>query len=141
MGRQKGLSEKEQGQILAFRKTGWGIRKIAREIGRSHCVVLNFLKNPASYGQKKSPGRKKKLSAREERHVVSKASNSTKSCSQIRAELNLDASISTVWRTLKQSPNISRSKMNSAPRLLTRHKEARLEFARRNMSQDWKKVG
>lgn len=140
MGKRKRLNQQEQGQILAFKKVGWGIRKIAGEIGRSRCAVANFLKNPAKYGQNKNAGRKKKLSERDTRRIVNKSSNSTLSCSQIRTELKLEASVSTVWRALKLSPNIVRAKMNSAPRLLPRHKEARLEFARRNMPQDWKKV-
>ena len=93
MAKGKRLNQQEQGQILAFKKIGWGIRKIAKEIGRSKCVVLNFLKNPAKCGQNNNAGRKKKLSERNTRQIANKSSNSTLSCSQIHTELKLDASV------------------------------------------------
>lgn len=134
------LSEKEKGQIEALRRLGQSFRSIAREIGRSDHVVRSFLANPTGYGSKNLGGRPKLLSRRDERRIVNAASNSTKSCSDIKRECNLDVSLSTIWRTLNKNPNIVRSKMQVAPRLKDVHKLARLEFARSNMSTDWKMV-
>ena len=36
------------------------LREIANKIGRSHNVILSFLKDPLFYGIKKNTGRKKK---------------------------------------------------------------------------------
>lgn len=86
MSKGKSLSEKEKRKIEAFRRENIGIREIARRIGRSHQVVLSYLKNPAEYANKSTKPRKSKLSARE---VVKTASNSMKSLKQIKQELNL----------------------------------------------------
>lgn len=134
------LSEQEKGKILAYRECDVGIREIARRLNRSHHVVLNFLKNPHGYGNNKKGGPKKKLSGRTQRRIIKAASNSLKSLNQIKTELSLDVSRSTVWRCLKDSPYIQRQKLKQAPRLLPRHKEARLQFARDNMRRDWSKV-
>lgn len=134
------LTEEERGKILAFRECNVGIREIARRLGRSHHVIINFLRNPERYGNNKTGGPKKKLSERTQRRIVQTASNSLKSLKQIKAELSLDVSCSTIYRTLKSSPYIQRQKLKQAPRLLPRHKQARLEFARANMRRDWSKV-
>lgn len=44
MDKRSRFTTQGQGQILGFKKTGQGIRKIEREIGRSYSAVLNFLK-------------------------------------------------------------------------------------------------
>jgi len=132
------LSEFEKGQIVAYRSAGKGIRAIAREIQRSDCVVRNFLKNPAKYGQKKRKGRKRKLSKRMERQIGKQASNSSKSVNDIKKELNLEVCKTTVWNAIQRNPNIVREKMAKAPRLLPHHIDARLEFAKENMDREWK---
>ena len=43
------------------------MRKIASQIGRSHNVVNNYLKNKSGYGKKKTTGRQRKVSAEERR--------------------------------------------------------------------------
>jgi IS30 family transposase len=140
MPRGKHLSEIEKGQILAYHSSNCSIREIGRRINRSHNVILNFLAEPDSYGKFKTGGPKKKLSDRDERRVVQAASNSLKSLKQIKSECQVDVSRSTLHRVLKRNTNIVRQKLLSAPRLLERHKAARLEFARANMHRDWHKV-
>jgi IS30 family transposase len=134
------LSEAEKGKILAYRECDVGIREIARRLNRSHNVICHFLKNPDGYGNNKKGGPKKKLSARSQRRIINAASNSLKSLNQIKADLMLDVSRSTIYRTLKGSACIKRQKLKQAPRLLARHKEARLRFARENIRRDWSKV-
>lgn len=134
------LSEKERGKILAFHEEGLSNRKIAIKINRSEGVIRSFLKNPSFYGQCKKGGPKQKLTSRDKRRIINAASNSTKSAVQIIRELGINVSRWTVNRVLKASSNIVRQKLKNAPRLLPRHKKARLEFARTNMQTDWKKV-
>lgn len=133
----KKLSQHEIGQIEAFRKVGMGIRAISRQINRSLHVVQNFLKNSDDYVKKHRGGRKKKLSLRDERQIIRKASNSTKTLNQIKRELNLNVHKSTISRSIKRNPNIIRAKMAKAPALTSQHKATRLEFARNNMNRDW----
>ncbi|KAK2578335.1 hypothetical protein KPH14_001331 [Odynerus spinipes] len=140
MGRGKSLSEKEKDAILAYTKEDLSIREISRRLGRSHKVILNFINNPDTYGRNKKGGPKKKLTPRTERTIIKAASNTQKSCNQIVKECNLDVSRWTVYRVLKNNPYITRQKLKSAPKLLTRHKIARLEYVRENMNRDWNRV-
>ena len=140
MPRGKYLTEQEMGKIKAFKELNIPVREIARRISRSHNVVINFLKNPDNYGQNKTGGPKKKLTSRSERRIINAVSNSRKSLSALTSELNLNVSRSTVYRAILRSPHISRQKLKKAPRLLPRHKEARMKFARENMQTDWTKV-
>lgn len=140
MPRGKKLSDVEQGKILAFMEQGLGIRETARKIDRSHRVVQNFLNDKENYGQTKRTGRKRLLDKRTEARIVRKASNSSLSVNQIRAEVGTSVSKSTVWRTIRRQTFMDFQKLKPAPRLLPRHIEARLEFARNNMNRDWTKV-
>lgn len=140
MARGKKLNNIEKGKILAFKDSGMGYREIARKLNRSLSVIQNFLKNLDNYGIKKSSGRKKKLSARTERKIVKEASNSSKTCTRIKHDLNLNVSKTTIWRTLHRSPYIVHSKLQVAPCLLDHHITDRLKFARQNMYRNWSKV-
>lgn len=131
------LTEYERGQITAFHESNVSMNIIANRIGRSRAVVQNFLKNPAGYHTIKRKGVEKKLTTRDERRIANMASNSSKSCRQIQRECNLNVSVTTIWRSLKRCPHIVRSKLQPAPRLLPRHIEKRLAFARERMNQDW----
>ena len=66
MGRDKTLYENEKGRNEAFRKANYSRSRIAKELKRSINVISNYLNAPENYGIKKSPGRKKKLSAKQE---------------------------------------------------------------------------
>ncbi|XGW19025.1 hypothetical protein V3C99_003105, partial [Haemonchus contortus] len=115
MGRGSLLSDFEKGQILAKKEQGLSNRRIARDLGRSHTVVDNFIKNPEEYGTRRSAGRPSLLSDRDKRRILREASNSTKSCMEIRSSLNLNASKDTVWRVIRKSQFIVKRKMRKAP--------------------------
>lgn len=134
------LSDFEKGQISAYLKSGLSFREIARKINRSHVVVTNFANNPSGYGTKKTGGPKKKISERDKRRIINCASNTMKSLSQIINECQVNASKSTISRLLKNSQSITRQKLMSVPRILPRHKSNRLEFAKRNLQTNWRKV-
>lgn len=140
MPRGRYLTEIEKGKILAFLENGLSYREIGRKIQRSDKVVRNFAKNQNEYGKNKTGGPKKKLSDRDRRRVVNAASNSMKSLSQIAQQCGLKVSKSTISRVLKQSKTITRQKLKTMPKLLPRHKLARLEFAKKNLQTNWKMV-
>lgn len=140
MGRSSALSLQEQAQIDCLHRLDFSVRRIAAEIGRSRCAVSNYLSDPVRYASKKSPGRPPKLSSRQRREIVRKASNSMASANEIIVDLGLNVSESTVLRALHHSPHIERQRMKSAPNLTPAHHSARVDFAKANMALDWSKV-
>jgi transposase len=142
MGHGKQLNEKEKGQIEAHSKTGASIYRISKEIGRSRDVITKYLQNKDGYGTNYRTGRKPKLSPRQHRQIVSLASNSTKSCAKIAAELDVKVSRWTVHRAITQSNCLVSAKMKPKPSLTQPHKDARVEFAEQYSSwtQEWQKV-
>lgn len=140
MPRGKALSEQEKGKILALQEEGYGIREIGRRMDRSHRVVQNFLKSPLEYGSRKRSGRKKQLTEREQRKILRAASNTCQSLQDLTNVVDNKVSRTTIWRTIKESPNIIRKKMNCIPALTQVHRDARQKFARENMGTNWNRV-
>ena len=69
-GSKSSTSDVEKGQILAYRDDGLSSREISRRINRSPSVVNNFFKLVLEYGTKKSSGRPRKLTERQECLVI-----------------------------------------------------------------------
>ena len=84
---------------------------------RSTNVIYNYLNAPEDYGTKKSPGRKKKLSAKQERLLVRRASLDKFSANQLRTELNLTVSKNTVINYLNASKILKYEKRLKVPAL------------------------
>ncbi|KAA3669845.1 uncharacterized protein DEA37_0002683 [Paragonimus westermani] len=53
MPRGNQLSVEEKASIKAYRDANLGIREIARKLQRTPGAIVNFLKNPKTYGTKK----------------------------------------------------------------------------------------
>lgn len=142
MGRGKRLTDFEKGQISALKNEGLSNREIARRIKRSANVVDNFIKNKENYGIKKSPGRPRALSVRQERAILRVASNSMLSASAIAKEAGVQTNVRNVQRLLKASGTISRRKLKRKPPLTLQHINARLQFAQKYMSwsKEWQSV-
>ncbi|RCN43932.1 hypothetical protein ANCCAN_10047 [Ancylostoma caninum] len=134
------LSLEEQAQVDILRRNGYTCRGIAAEIGRSANCIHNYLKNPNSYRKKKNPGRPRVLSEATSRHLCRILSNSTVSLGEVKADLGLSASRTTIWRTIVMPKQITRQVMKPAPRLKQAHKCARLRFVQKNFTRDSDKV-
>ena len=141
MAKGKRLSEETQGQIRAFIEEGRSYRWISRKIGCPKSTICNFLSNQA-YG-KKSPGRHKVLTERQNRQIQREAANSSKGHRSIQRELVPNCSPSTVLRAIKSAPNLVRRKAKKCPKLTTAHKTARLAFSmeRHTWTREWLPVG
>uniref|UniRef100_A0A7I4Y306 Transposable element Tc3 transposase n=1 Tax=Haemonchus contortus TaxID=6289 RepID=A0A7I4Y306_HAECO len=140
MARGRLFSSDENAPIRALHEAGLSKRAISRRIGRSLCFLQRFLEKPDVPRCNTSSGRPRKVTTRDERKILRAVSNSMSSLSQIRSELNLSVSKTTVWRAVRRCENITRQAMKKAPRILDRHREARLEFAEMNLGRDWAKV-
>ncbi|VDO31162.1 unnamed protein product [Haemonchus placei] len=82
------LSKFEKGRIFAEKEQGLLNRRFARDLGRCHAVVGNFVKNPARCRTKRSTGRPSLLSEGDNRKR--EASNTNKSCTKIKSSLELE---------------------------------------------------
>ena len=141
MGLAKPLSEHEQGQIDSLQEIGQSQRFIAKFLGRSRCVVQNYLRLGSEYGSAQSTGRAKLLSARDERRIA-KLAEDQQSVRRISREMEPALSHMTVQRALGRVPHLAYMKKQKKSALTERHIAARLEFAQQHMTWDdeWKKV-
>lgn len=142
MGRGKAITAVERGQIAAYNEQGLSIRQIADKLGRSNNLVLHCLKRGPENPPAITTGRKRKLSARDNRNICRHASNHCTTARKIIAELDLPVSQSTVLRTLDSDLNLRHEKMLKRPRLSVAHAEERRVFAHdhHTWTNEWDRV-
>uniref|UniRef100_A0A3Q0R373 Transposase IS30-like HTH domain-containing protein n=1 Tax=Amphilophus citrinellus TaxID=61819 RepID=A0A3Q0R373_AMPCI len=135
MAKAKHLADFERGRIVELHKQGLSQRAIAAEVGRSKTVILHFLNDPEGYGTKKSSGRPPKISPALSRRIrLAVRQDTGRSSTQIKAITDADCSPLTIRRHLRGT-GFRNKKRLQRPRLLQRHKTARLDFAR--VHQTW----
>lgn len=136
------LSDIEKGKILAFRSCRLSSRDIARKMNRSNTVVHNFLKNPSNYGNQKHSGRPESLSPRQKRLITSLACAKKLTSNEIHRNLSLPCSNRTIRNVLEKNPKVRYAKMMSRPPLSKRHKELRVDFAKKyiSMGAEWENI-
>ncbi|RCN24441.1 hypothetical protein ANCCAN_29862, partial [Ancylostoma caninum] len=111
------LSSVEQAQIEVLHDEGFSNRTIAAQLGRSHRFVNRYLRNPSTYHKQPNSGRPKLLTPNDSRMIKRLESNSTLSLAQMWAQLDLNISRMTMWRSVRGNRNIIREVMLKAPRL------------------------
>jgi hypothetical protein len=116
--------------------------KLAKKLDVAGMLSVIFLENPTSYGTAKSPGRPKAVTPRDERRIGRAFSNSQMSLRRAKNDLGLADSKSSIHRALKRNSNIKCIKMQPALKLTKRHKDLRMQYARKYMSwkNEWKQV-
>ena len=119
--------------INGFEKDGHSQREIAKKINRSRYLVNNYIKNKNKI-PKKIPGRPEKLSPRNKRAIIRDVGKSGKSVSQIQLPGDINVSRWTIWRTLKNCPNVEYSKRQKAPSWKEPHIKASLAFITKSSS-------
>ncbi|PRD25764.1 UNVERIFIED_CONTAM: hypothetical protein NCL1_39965 [Trichonephila clavipes] len=117
------LSQFERGKIIGKMKAGWSARRVARQLGRSDCVVrrcwdlwireMSFTRRPRS-------GSPRQTSRREDRHIVRIArvhptSTSTAIQAQVASSLGAPVSSRTIRRRLAEGHLGSRRPLRVLP--------------------------
>lgn len=117
-------------------------REIARRLGRSRCVVQNFLAKGGNYGWKPATRGNKKLTNRQRVRIVEEAVQNRLNASEIKQKLDLPVTRQHVAAILKGSRQVKWGKPKKKPALKQHHKTNRLEFAKRHMAwtTEWNKV-
>jgi transposase len=142
MPRGKLLTGEEKGQIDLLRGQGQSQRQLAKAIGgRSKTAIFNYL-HPKCSLKKSHKGRKRKLSALDERLVVRLASNKSISCRKIAEECQLKVSKSTIRRVLMRCSYLRYSRMHKKPTPTRKNIEARFQFSHDYIqwAEEWKKL-
>ncbi|RCN26914.1 hypothetical protein ANCCAN_27357 [Ancylostoma caninum] len=110
------LSSVEQAQIEVLHDEGFSNRTIAAQLGRSHGLVDRYLRNPSTYYKQPNSVRPKLLTPNDSRMIKKLESDSTLSLAQMWAQLDLNISRMTMWRSVLGNCNIIREVMLKAPR-------------------------
>lgn len=134
MAKAKFLSAYEKGQIDAYRKKGMSLRDIGTRIKRSKDAVHHYVTKGQKYGDMSKAGRKKILAPRDVRRIHAKLSNGAIGIPKIKHDLNLTASVPTIWRAINNSKRLVYKKKLTKYPLSKKNKMDRLAFAKKNMS-------
>ncbi|OAF71660.1 hypothetical protein A3Q56_00555 [Intoshia linei] len=126
MGKGKKLNNFEKGQILALYNEGKSYIKIGIIIGRSKDVVRNYCIDSEGYGKKKSSGRPKCISPRDERRLLGLVTREKCTATQIFIKMNNVISIRSIQRTLQHFDLFLFSRIKTIPRLLKKYKKSRM---------------
>uniref|UniRef100_A0A8R1ES50 FAD-binding PCMH-type domain-containing protein n=2 Tax=Caenorhabditis japonica TaxID=281687 RepID=A0A8R1ES50_CAEJA len=108
MGRAPLHTVAEQAHISVMHQLGSSLHMIFRYVKKSRSAIRSYLNNPIYYGKKKSTGRPRKVTSRDERNIIRVVSNSPKSINDIRAELNLSVCKQIVHNAITRSGTIVR---------------------------------
>lgn len=136
MGRKSALSSSEMTKFDVYYSEKYSFREIARKIGRSHNVVMNYIKNKENYNKNYKGGTYTALTPQDKRKICRIASNSAHSVSKIRHLSGVSASYSTVYRAIRSCEQLQRRKLKKKSPLTKIHQQQRLKFAKEYMTWD-----
>jgi IS30 family transposase len=136
------LTESEKSLIIYMKNEKKSNKQISIDLKRSRAVIREFLKDPASYGVKKSTRRPKKLSLRARASVIKLARGKNKTANSIEAQLDLKVHKCTIIRVLKNEGKLVRRKIKRKPLLSKTHKKNRIRFSGKyeDLGENWKNV-
>lgn len=141
------ISTETKDKINRLYSGGKSAREVARMVSLHHSTVLKYLPGQKAGEEQSLAGRRLLLSPRVVKHVVrrvesGKVRNAKMAADDLENDLGIKVSRWTIARSLRSAGLKSYSKPKK-PRLLTRHRVARLRFCRdlRNYTnEDWQRV-
>ncbi|KFM57432.1 Transposable element Tcb2 transposase, partial [Stegodyphus mimosarum] len=131
------LSQFERERIVGMMEVGWSLRRVARQLGHSDCVVgrcWDQWTREMSCTQRPGSGRPRQTSCREDRPIVRNESvqpTASSAAIQAQVESSLGAPVSsrTIRRRLAEGQLASRRPLRVLP-LMPTHRRLRLEWCR-----------
>lgn len=141
------LTEEKKNKIKSLLMQGLPYRQIASQCHVS-ISTISLLKQQTENDQSRNhPGRKKKFTARQRRWIIRQITSGRISSAQgmlpvIQKEMNINVSVATVKRALKQEGLVS-FKRQKKPYINSRIRRLRREFAEKHQHwtiDDWKRV-
>ncbi len=128
------FSKTEILQIYRLKDHGMRVVDIARLIERSKAGIYRILSKGDNFVTKSCSGRPKKTTKRQDREIFRLVSTQNLSVRSISKEVTVPVSKFTVHRRLQVSKLLAYRKMRRSPKLTTRHKDARVQWARKNIA-------
>ena len=122
------LTDMEKGQILALHHQLMSLRDISKELGRPVGAIQRFLKNPGRVSRARADVPGQKLSVRQEKAMIRKASTGDYSARDLKKDLNLPVGIRRIQQTLSGRPHLKYKKMKTAPMMTSLHCEKRVNW-------------
>lgn len=142
MPRGKELSETEVRKIWFYKGAGKSEREIARLMKRSKTAIHNVIIRKHYSNTIKRSGRKRILTARDDRQIFRLSTKKGLSTREISKRFSKRTSHVTVWKSLKSNINAKFMKLLKKPRLLKHHQEKRPKWAEnvKSWGKKWKRV-
>ena len=143
MGKGLSLSPAEVAVIKSLHAEDFSITEISKRVKRSRKAVYNAIMTTRTDGSGKKAGPKRKLTHAAMRAVLRKASSVLYSAQKLRSMFNLPVGVRRVQQLLQKAQHLEWCKMKVAPKLAPHHREARLKWAREqitNSTSSWRKV-
>ncbi|GFV70194.1 transposable element Tcb1 transposase [Trichonephila clavipes] len=125
------LSEFERGLIIGMKTTGWSTRRVAGQVDRSECAVINCWQQwtrEGTHARKTGSGVTRKTMRREDRRIVRQALvDSTVTRSTIRADVGIATVLQTIFRHFAEANLKSKRPFRALP-LTPEHRQLRLQW-------------
>lgn len=136
------MTEREIGQIMAYKDQGLNETEIGLKIGRHKSTINRFLKDPENHGRKKRPGRPRSLSPRAESHILRAASTGQYTAGQIKWDQDIPLTTRRVRQIMSESPFLKYAKRKKRPSHKPEHISPRLSWATSHVDygQKWRDV-
>ena len=104
------LTDLEKGQILAMHHQLMSLRDISKELGRSVGAVQRFLKNPSRTARSRAHVTGQKLTVRQEKAMIRKATTGNYSARDIKQDLSLPVGVRRIQQILSATPHLKYKK-------------------------------
>ena len=128
MPRGNQLTKEQEAQIGALRGAGHSIRDIAEMLGKSKTCISNCINRQNAGREIRRPGRPAVTTEHDRRRIIREVSNRCRSARRVKADLQLNCSVSTIRNVIKASGVIVYKKKLRKPILSNHQRQVRVAW-------------